>query len=71
MSELDGPRGSIRIQHRSPQNVKGLQSQCSIVSGSFGPLSGHTGVTRKVMGQYFYRFIGMSLIEPKGKINSG
>ena len=49
MSELDGPRGSIRIQHRSPQNGKGIQSQCSMVSGNFGPMSGHAGVARKVI----------------------
>ena len=48
MSELDGPRGSIRIQHRSPHHGKGLQTQGSVVSGTFFPSTGHTNVARKV-----------------------
>ena len=48
MSELDGPRGSIRIQHRSPHHGKGIQTQGSVVSGTFFPSTGHTNVARKV-----------------------
>ena len=49
MSELDGPRGSIRIQHRHAHIGLGLQPQSSIIGDSLGPApSLHVGVARKV-----------------------
>ena len=49
MSELDGPRGSIRIQHRNAHIGLGLQPQSSIIGDSLGPApSLHVGVARKV-----------------------
>ena len=48
MSELEGPHGSIRIQHRGVQNGKCVQSQSSMINDPFGPLSEHTRIMRKV-----------------------